>query len=224
MRIQEEQQQLGPTLRVSSAAEHKLLGSRSVSFAAFSEARQSGNVFYPRTLRGDTPPSDDQEEPVRAVPRSSSLNALSDVAALQAADNIIKMPPPRMNRVLRGVRSALSLSLNRTGRWSEVFQIQRKSKGSGIPRPVRYPAAAATQAEAERELERLRGQIERPVARFRRPGLMPSIHQVRVALNAVGRKLVMADSVELRKQWFRVSLPSLYIQFYYVNEPKLTCK
>lgn len=240
-----EQQRFGPTLRVVSAAERELRGSRSVSFAAFSEARQSGSVFYPRTLRGDTPPRDNQKEGslrgegalsttkekfVRVPPRSSSLNALSDVAALQASvggrplapglghpvvegnvlqDNFIKTPPPRMNRVLNSVRSVLSLS--GSGRRSEIFQLQRKNKESGIPRPDR--SATALSAEADLVLERLRSEIERPVARSRRPGLMPSIDQVRVAVNAVGRKLVTANSLELRKQWFRVSLPSLYIQF-----------
>lgn len=103
------QQRYGPILRVSSAAEHKLRGSRSVSFADYSEAHEAGNVFYPRIVRGDTPPSDSQDDdlrsddasapespvrspqhkvktsPIRAPPRSSSLSALSDIAALQAA-------------------------------------------------------------------------------------------------------------------------------------------
>lgn len=262
VRIQGEQQRLVPTLRVSSAAEHKLRGSRSVSFAKVSEARQSGNIYHPRILRGDTPPSDDQEEAssttkkelVRAPPRTSSLNALSDAGIRQAAaaggltltpgseqticfddivtrhpevegivlrSNVVKTSLPRMNRVFNSVRSALSLG--RPGR-SEFFQIQDKKKGSGIPRPVRSSTVPpATQGEIDRALERLRSEIERPVSRLRRPGLMPSIDQVRVAVNAVARKLVNADSLELRKQWFRVSLHSLCIHFKHTNEPKLTC-
>lgn len=126
--------------------------------------------------------------------------------------NVVKMPPPRMIRALDSVRSALSLG--RPGRRSEIFRVQRKKEDSGIPRPVRSPTVLhATQGEIDRALERLRSEIERPVARFRRPGLMPSIDQVRVAVNAVGRKLVNANSLELRKQWFGVSLPLLYIQY-----------
>lgn len=263
-------QRYGPILRVSSAAEHRLRGSRSVSFAEFSEAHQSGNVFYPRTLRGDTPPSDDQEDnlrgqeasspqspvdsiqhqtkrkSVRAPPRASSLSALSDIAAQQTTSvggpalpldlkqnisfedlvtrhpevegvvretNVIRAPQPRVIRVIDGIRSAFSLG-RAERRAASTFQIQRKSKRSAIPRPVRSPTLPpATPSEVDRALKKLRSEIERPVARWGRPGLMPSTEQVRVAVNAVGRELVNSDSRELRKGWFRVSLPSLYIRF-----------
>lgn len=264
------QQRYGPILRVSSAAEHKLRGSRSVSFAEYSGALEAGNVFYPRIVQGDTPPSDDQDDnlrsdeastpgsplkspqhkvkrsPIRAPPRSSSLSALSDIVALQAATvggpvlpldlkenvsfddlckrhpevegvvrqtNVIKAPAPRVFRVIDGIRSALSLG-RAERRPAESFKIQRKEKRSSIPRPVRSPTTPpATPSEVDRALEKLRSEIERPVSRWGRPGLMPSVDQVRVAVNAVGRELVNSETRERRKGWYKVSLSSVCFQF-----------
>lgn len=264
------QQRYGPILRVSSAAEHKLRGSRSVSFAENSEAHEAGNVFYPRIVRGDTPPSDDHEDdlpsdeastlgspvkspqhkiktsPLRAPPRSSSLSALSDIAALQAATvdgpvlppvlnenvsfdylckrhpevegvvrqtNVVKAPAPRVFRVIDGIRSALSLG-RAERRPTESFKIQRKEKRSSIPHPIQSPTTPpTTPSEVDRALEKLRSEIERPVSRWGRPGLMPSVDQVRVAVNTVGRELVNSESRESRKGWYKVSLHLGCFQF-----------
>lgn len=244
------QQRMGPTLRISSAAERTLRGSRSVSFAKFTEARQSGKVYYPRTIRGDTPPSDEdndnhsqtsspqtERKSSRPPPRASSLSALGDVAAQQAArvdmrvlhpasksnvsfddivtkhpemedvvihSGVVKVGPPRVARVFDSLRSVLSLGrAERRGQTS--FTIVEKRPRSSIPRSAR----PSTGVEVQRTLEKARSEVERPVDRLGRPGMMPSIEQIRVALNSVGRELVESESREAREVWFRVSLPLL---------------
>lgn len=251
------QPRMGPTLRISSVAERFLRGSRSVSFAKHSEAHKSGKAYYPRMVRGDTPPSDEDDDSlrqetsplqtkqksVRSPPRAQSLNALSEVAAQQATpaaidapvlppgskhnvsfddlvthhpevkdvvikSGVVKVPPPRKTRVFDSIRSALSLGrAERRGQTS--FLIQEKRPRSSLPRLVRPSTPPpATPEEMDRALEKARKE-ERPVARSGRPGLMPSIDQVRAALNAVGRALVNSESRESRKELHRVSLPLL---------------
>lgn len=268
----------GPVLRVSSAAEMSIMGqrSRSVSFSEPLETHQSGNVFYPRTLRGNTPPDDDQDDevtsekamppqspvesirhkvprkPVRIPPRTSSLNALANFAASQAdsagepvappklklktisidglvkrfpevdgaviQSNVVRAPePPRMARVMDGLRNAFSRG--RTERRATSFEILGKAKSKSkaekpsIPHPVRSPVApavpaapAATTTTDEGSLvEKLRRQTPRPASRTRRPTMMSSLDQVRLTLNALGRELVDCESRERRRELLGVS-------------------
>lgn len=276
-------QRYGPVLRVSSAAEMRIMGqrSRSVSFSEPLEAHQSGNVFYPRTLRGNTHPDDDRDDevfsenamlpqspvesirhkiprkPVRIPPRTSSLNALAKSAASQAdsaagpiappklklktvsfdglvkrfpevdgvviQSNVVRVPePPRMARVMGGLRNAFSRG--RTERRGSSFEIlgkgKRKSKTdrSSIPRPARSPVAPAARAatitttDEGSLVEKMRRQTPRPASRTRRPTMMSSLDQVRLTLNALGRELVDCESRERRKQLLGVSWLSLSSQ------------